>query len=183
MRSQEGEGKSAPDGAGCGGRRRPPHLWLGSSGEGHGGQRREWGSGAWGTCVTKCTLPSPAPAFLGKGELGIAIVVIPYLRCPSWTWCFVVGPATTEGSPALGNVLHRVHGGPVMFPSWQCRGRAALCQTPEWCSRVCTAMCEAVGNFTCRCRSLIMTQDLKIWNTKNGPFPLWGCGIAEPDVK
>lgn len=57
--------------------------------------------GVWGICAIKCTILSPAAAFLGKGKLSRAIVVIPYLRSPSRTWCFGVGLATTEGS--LGN--------------------------------------------------------------------------------
>lgn len=173
MRSQEGEGKSAPDGAGCGGGGGGcPTCGWGALGKDMG-DREGSGEGGHGVPVPqKCPFLSPAPAFLGTGKLSVAVVVIPYLGSPSYTRCFVVGLATTEGSPALGNALHPVHGRSGMFPSWQCRGRAALTQAPKRCGRVCTAVCEAAGSFTCRCRSLIMTQDLKIWNSKYGPFPL-----------
>lgn len=129
-------------------RRRLPHLWLGSSGEGHVGWKWAWGRGVWGICAIKCTILSPAAAFLGKGKLSRAIVVIPYLRSPSCTWRFEVGLATTEGSLGNAPCTWRIRD---VFPSWQCRGRAALPQNPNRYRRVCAA-----GNFTCRCRSLLM---------------------------
>lgn len=181
MRSQEGEGKSAPDGAGCGGGGGCPTCGWGAVGKGMEDGSRS-GEGGVGHLCYKVHSCEPSTSFPGKRKAEHGHCWYPSLRSPSCTRCSVVGLASTEGSPALGFALHPAHGRAVVFPavvfpSWQSRSRAALTQTPDWYGRVCTAICEAAGNFTCRCRSLIMTQALKIWSSKNGPFPLWGCGM------
>lgn len=94
------------------------------------------GKGDVGHLCYKVHSSEPSTSFPGKRKAEHGHCWYPSLRSPSCTRCFVVGLASTEGSPALGNALHPAHGRAVVFPavvfpSWQSRGRAALTQTPN----------------------------------------------------
>lgn len=145
-------------------RRRLPHLWPGSGGEGHGGRRGEWERRAWCTYVGMCILPSPAPTFLGKGKLSVAIVFVPSLWSPPHAWCSVVGQPIVWGVYLHWKMrcsLYFNHGRSVGFPSLQYRSWAALTLNPKCYGRARTAVHEASGNFTCRFKSIIMTPKLE----------------------
>ena len=167
-------------------RRRLPHLWPGSSGEGHGGRRREWERGARCTYAGMCTLPSPPPAFLGKGKLSVAIIFILALWSPPYMWCFMVGQTVIWGVYLHWKMccsLYFNHGRSVGFPSLQCRSRAALTRKPQCDGSVYIAVREASGNFTCRFKSIIMTHNLKIWNCQKWLLSSMRLWHAELDMK
>lgn len=128
----------------------------------------------------------PSASFLGKRKAECGHHFYPFSLKPTIRMVFC-GRSDHHwgGLSALENALQPVlnHGRSLGFPSLQYRSRAALTQKPQCYGRVCTTVCEAGGNFTCRFKSIIMTQNLKIWNCQKCLVSSLRLRHAEPDMK
>lgn len=122
--------------------------------------------------------PEPVPASL-EAEPSVAIIVTPSVCSPQYVQCFTLGQTIILGLLRCSLCMPKswnISG--VSFFTAQKQGTTNT--NPKCPVRACSvqAACEGSGNFTCRLKSIIMTQNLKMWNCQKHLVPLQSCGLC-----